>query len=379
MKSALISSIAVVALTLLLACAPTAAPTPLAPPAPALAAAPALSPEQAAWTKIVEAAKKEGKVNAYAYTWVGDIGITVARAFESRYGIKVDIVTGRGAEFLERLKTEKRVGQQVADMTEGSSLHINNMKLEGLLASVAADLPSLRQPGVWWVDPTAIDLQGKTVLIWRIIEFTPYINTRLVKAGEIPTSWKDILDPKWKGKMTFTEPNLSAGPYQYMVVLMENKAWDESYIKALFKQDLRFPTGLPEEFLALARGENHLAIRGSDASAGRFAMEGAPIQAIDMKEGVVLSTASVAAVAGGPNPNAARVFLNWIYSQEGIAIAAKAQGNKMVRKDIPDFRPPAVQAQITRPLVETIDNLQKATDLFRQKWIDKVVERKAAK
>ncbi|MBI4289223.1 MAG: extracellular solute-binding protein [Chloroflexi bacterium] len=374
-------SVIAIMLVSLVSCAPKTAPVPSQPapvapsPAPVPASnAPAPTSQDAAWAKVVEAAKKEGKVTAYSYTWVGDAGLAISRGFKDRYGITLDIVTGRGAEFIERLKTEKRVGQIVGDVTEGSSLHVANMKQEGVLTSVADQIPALREKGVWIVDPTAIDKE-KMNLVWRVIAFTPYINTNLVKGADIPKSWKDLLDPRWKNAMTFTEPNVSAGPYQYMVVLMDNKAWDEEYVKALYKQGLRTPTGLQEETLMLARGEIKLSVRGSDASAGRFALEGAPIQAIDMKEGVVLSTASVAAVAGSPSPNAARLLLDWIYSKEGITIAGKAQGNKMVRKDVPDFRPSGVQTDMAKPLVETPEHLEKAAQLFRQKWYDKLVGR----
>lgn len=324
--------------------------------------------------KVVEGAKKEGKVNAYSFSWVGDIGLALSRAFKERYGISLNIITGRGAEFTERIKTEKRMGQQVADMTQGSVLLINNMKVDGLLASVAKELPILQEKNVWWVDPTDLEPRDKAVLVWSVVDFTPYINTKLVKSGEAPRSWKELLEPKWKGKMSLTEPNI-AGVYQYIVVLMDNKVWDEDYIRALYRQDLHFYNALPDEFLALARGDNHLAIRGSDSDAGRVALEGAPIQAIDMREGVMLSSGAVAAIAGGPNPNATRLFLNWILSPEGQTIAGKAQGRKMVRRDVPDFRPKAVQAPITNPLVERAEHLEKATQLLREKWFDKLVGR----
>lgn len=378
MKKAIIWLSGMCALALaLLACAPAAAPSPPSPaPAPAApSAAPALSPEEASWAKVVAAAKKEGRVNAYSFSWVGDVGLAVAKAFNDRYGISVDIITGRGAEFTERIKTERRMGQQVADMTQGSVLLINNMKVDGLLASVAGELPILRDKDVWWVHPTGLDPQDKALLVWSVVDFTPYINTRLVKPGEAPQSWKDLLDPKWKGKMSLTEPNIGAGVYQYIVVLMDNKAWDEDYIRALYRQNLRFYNALPDELTALARGDNLLAIRGSDSDAGRIAQEGAPIQAIDMKEGVILSSGGVAAISGGPNPNASRLFLNWILSPEGQTVAGKAQGRKMVRRDVPDFRPKAAQASITRPLPERIEHLDKATRLFREKWFDKLVGR----
>lgn len=355
------------------ATAPTqAAPSPLSTPTSNL---PPLTSQDLAWQKIIEAAKKEGKVNAYSFNWIGDTGIAISKAFKEKYGISLEVVTGRGAEFLERIKTEKRMGQIVADVTEGSSLHIHNMKLEGLLTSMVNEVPVFREKDVWYVDVTAIDPKEKANLVWRILEYAPYINTKLVKPEETPRVWKDLLDPKWKGKMSLTEPNISAGPYENIVVLMDNKVWDEDYIKALYRQNLRFPLALPDETLALARGDTQLIVRGTDASTGRFALEGAPIQAIDMKDGMVVSTASVAAIAGGPNPNATRLFLNWIFGPEGISVAGKLQGNKMVRKDVPDFRPKAVQANVTRPLVESIEQLDKATKMFREKWFDKVVGR----
>ena len=368
-------------LVILIGCAPKAvpvtAPTQAAPssvstPASNLSSA---TSQDIAWQKIIDAAKKEGKVNAYSFNWVGDIGIAVSKAFKEKYGITLEVVTGRGAEFVERIKTEKRMGQIVGDVTEGSSLHTHNMRLEGLLTSVVDDVPVFREKNVWYVDVTAIDPQYKANLVWRILEYAPYINTKLVKPEDVPQYWKDLLDPKWKGKMSLTEPNISAGPYENIVVLMENKVWDEEYVKALYRQNLRYPLGLPDETLALARGDTHLIVRGTDASTGRYALEGAPIQAIDMKDGMVVSTASIGIVANGPNPNATRVFINWIFGPEGISVAGKLLGNKMVRKDVPDFRPKAVQANITRPFVESIEQLDKATKLYREKWFDKTVGR----
>lgn len=366
------------------ACAPKAAPpapassvAPAAAPAPA-AVAPATtpSPEDVAWDRIVQAAKKEGKVNAYSYTWVGEIGLTVERAFEARYGIDLDVITGRGAEFIERIKTEKRMGKVVADFTEGSALHVNNMREEGLLALVADDLPVLREKGVWDVHPLALDPDHRRNLVWRQSVYTPYVNTKLVPSGKEPTSFKDLLKPEWKGKMSLTEPNLSAGAYQYFVPLLDKKAIDEGYIIALSKQGLAYPAGLPEEHAMLARGEVLLNIRGTDSTAPRFIMEGAPIKAIDFKEGAVVTGASIAAVGEGPHPNAVKVLINWLLSPEGQSAAGKPQGNKMVRNDVPDFRPAAAQTKIGNPIIMTMEHNRQATELFRQRWYDDITGRR---
>ncbi|MEK7353778.1 MAG: hypothetical protein AABZ77_04650, partial [Chloroflexota bacterium] len=87
-------------LAMIFACAPKAAPvpapapvTPQAAPATPILAASAMSPEDAAWQKVVEAAKKEGKVVLYSFSFTGGVGIQLAKAFEERYGISVDIIT----------------------------------------------------------------------------------------------------------------------------------------------------------------------------------------------------------------------------------------------------------------------------------------------
>ena len=351
---------------------PATAPTPAATIKPASGP---VNPTDDAWATLIEAAKKEGKVNVYSYTWVGDIGLNVSKAFKDKYGIRLDILTGRGAEFLERLKTEKRMRQQVADITEGSSVHLGNMKIEGLLVSLTDKLPSFQEKGVWLVEPTAIDPQDKANLAYRIIEYSPYINTKLVKPEEAPKSWNDFLDPKWVGKMTLLDPNLSPGTYQSIVVFMDAKVWDEKYVKNLYQQKLRFTVSEYDDLRILARGESYITLKSADGTAAQLANDNAPIQAIDMKEGMVVTTSSSAAIAGSPNPNAGKLFLNWMFSAEGQSIIGKAQSNKMVRKDVPDFRPKAVQLTMTKPLVISNEQLDKATALFREKWFDKLVGR----
>ena len=139
---------------LLSACAPktVSSPEPTAPrstaaiPLVTTPVAPKISPEEAEWQKVVEAARREGKATIYTWGYIGDTGTQIKNAFKSRYGVDLDIVTGRGAEFTERLKTEKRIGNMIADLTQGASVHLLNMKNLDLL-EVAPGLPALRNKG----------------------------------------------------------------------------------------------------------------------------------------------------------------------------------------------------------------------------------------
>ncbi|MDO8635923.1 MAG: extracellular solute-binding protein, partial [Dehalococcoidia bacterium] len=220
-----------------------------------------------------------------------------------------------------------------------------------------------------------IDTQDKVNLVWRFEVLSPYMNTKLVKQEDVPGSWKDLLDPKWAGKMSLGDPNIQSTFSRVAVVFMENGVWNEDYVKALYKQKPGFTTGGADDFSRLSRGEVSLVICGAEATAAKFIVEGAPIQPIDMRDGVVFSTGSMAAIAGSPNPNATKVFINWVLSQEGQTVTSKAQSIKVLRKDVADFRAKGAQVQYTRPLVESIQHLEKSTRMFQEKWFDKLVGR----
>ena len=368
----------IILLVILAACAPGNAPTPApAAPTPAKTTVPTsnLSPptsQDAAWDKIVEAAKKEGQLTIYSYSFVGDIGIAMSRAFKDRYGITVDIVTGRGAEFLERVKTEKRIGGLVADMTEGSALHLKNMKKEGLTINVSNELPVFRDKDIWVANIFGIDPQDKHVIAFNFTLYTPFVNSNLVKSGDEPKVWKDFLDPKWKGKIIATDPLTSGGLYQLFVPLLREKVIDDDFLKALNKQDLRFSSALPDEGGILARGERHISLRGVDSVYARFVAEGAPIKAIAINDGTVLSVLTTAAYAGAPHPNAAKVFINWFLSPEGQTIFGKNATVASVRKDVPSFLPLPARITPVRPILLTNEDNDQATQFFRDRYLEKL-------
>ncbi|MBF8264452.1 MAG: Ferric transporter ATP-binding subunit, partial [Dehalococcoidia bacterium] len=122
------------------ACTPQAQPT--SPPAPASKAAtpvsvPTSNPslptaQDAAWQKVVEAAQKEGKLVLYSFSFTGDMGVQLAAAFKQKYGISLDIVTGPGAQMIERIKVEQRTKQIMADIMEGSNINASLAQQDGL-------------------------------------------------------------------------------------------------------------------------------------------------------------------------------------------------------------------------------------------------------
>ena len=360
------------------ACAPQPTPATLSPPSPVPIVSPAAkmvplaSAEDPAWQKVVETAKREGKLTIYSYNFVGDIGLALSRAFKERYGINVEIITGRGAEFTERVKMEKRAGRLVADMHDGNATNAKTMKKEGLTVSIVGELPVLREKGIWVADISDIDPQDKHLITFNFTTYSPYVNTKLIKPGEEPRVWKDLLDPKWAGKMLLSDPAASPLTYQVFVSLMREKVIDEEFLKALYKQDLRFVINLPDEGGILSRAERHLSIQGLDTVYSRFIAEGAPIKAVELSDGTVLGVVVVVTFEGNPHPNAAKVFTNWLLSTEGQTVYAKAANVASVRKDVPNFLPEAARITPRRPIVLTSEDTDEAGKLFRDRWLVKL-------
>lgn len=357
------------------ACAPAQSPViqPVAPPASrptsdVSSATPStvVSPQEAAWNKVLETAKREGKVTVYSFNFTGDLGIAVARAFEDRYGIKVDIITGRGAEFIERLKTEKRVGQPVADVSEGSAVNVLNMKENGLTVAVP-ELPELQKKDVWVAHPLSTDSEAHLIGYFHSI-WTPWVNTRLVKPEQEPKSFSDLLKPEWQGKMVTHDPNVSSSLYLYYVPLVNAGVVDWNYIQAVGKQKQILAPGPVQIGEALSRGEIPLAVTNGDSSMTSFVIAGAPVKAVSLKEGDV-DQMNGGSVIIGPHPNAGRVFLNWLITEEGQTIYTKFKGISSIRKGLQDFRPVNSRAQYTRLVPSTAKDYADGARLQRERFI----------
>lgn len=374
--------LSIVFLLLLAACAPKVAPS--SAPAPTLSQATLpqsgtptsnISPptsQDAAWAKVVEAAQKEGRLTIYSYNFVGDVGLAVSQAFRERYGIQVEIITGRGSAFIERLKTEKRMGSIMADMSDNSPTNAKNMKEQGFTISIAGELPALREKDVWVADVLATDPQDKHLITFNFSTYSSYVNTNLVKPGEEPAVWKDLLDPKWKGKMTVADPTTGAGLLNTFVTLMREKVIDEEFIKSLYKQDIRFALSAPDAAGILARGERSFMITVTSSEFGSFVSQGAPIKAVGLNDGTVLTAIVVTAFGGGPHPNAAKLFMNWLISQEGQTVYSKAASVTSARKDVPSSLPKASQVTPKRPIVVTSTDTDTAAKLQQQQYLNKL-------
>jgi ABC-type Fe3+ transport system substrate-binding protein len=142
--------------------------------------------------KLIDGAKKEGSVSIYSSMTVDDTKI-VTGGFEKKYGIKVSAWRGSSEDILRRAVVEARGGRYDVDVIETSAAEMESLHRERLLQEVKTPLlsdivPSAIRPHREWVGD-------------RLNIISAGYNTGLVKPADVPKSYADLLDPKWKGKL----------------------------------------------------------------------------------------------------------------------------------------------------------------------------------
>lgn len=297
------------------------------------------------------AARKEGVVNLYSFGLTGDAGRAVATAFQQQYGIRVEVVTGVGTVLIERIRSEHAARKYLADTLDTSTVFIVGVVKDGLTQSMA-DLPVLREK-VWRVPPQ-MDKEGH-VVAYSYSYTTLYRNTNLVPPEEAPKSLKDLLQPKWKGKLAIGNPLNDPTMARWYVVLTRNKILGPEFFTQLAAQQPRIAPNVREVAAITMRGETPLGLSSATTTAS-LVQEGAPLQAILPTEGALNQLGPTATLLkNAPHPNAGKVFFNWMLSPQGQTIYNRAKGLLPMRTDVEDFTPPAARIELTRTILVDLE------------------------
>jgi ABC-type Fe3+ transport system substrate-binding protein len=297
---------------------------------------------QAEWDKTVAAAKKEGRLNFY----VGRYGSEpLLNEFRKEFPeIKLVTVNGSGNSLGTRIITEIRAGHVVADLFSGGA----NTNYEVLYEGKALDsikslllLPEVTDESKWYEGRHRYtDAEQRHVFIYIANPSSSgfYYNTNLVNPKEIKSYW-DLVNPKWKGKYVSQDP-LSTGLGASMQFYYYHPDLGPDYIRKLFG-DMQPVYGRDRRQITdwLAQGRYAMCVGCRDTA--RAKSQGLPVDEldnVDWKEGVQLTSGggSMSFIKGAPNPNAAKVFVNWFLSRRGQIALQKYQD--LYGEDAPNSR-----------------------------------------
>jgi len=143
--------------------------------------------------RLAEGARKEGVVSIYTSMPQDDMG-ALTSAFEAKYGVKAKVWRSGSEKILQRGLLEAKANRFEVDVFETNSPEMEVLSREKIL--IAANSPFLNE-----LIPQAIPAH-KEWIATRLNIFTCAYNTKLVRKEELPKTYADLLDPKWKGKLS---------------------------------------------------------------------------------------------------------------------------------------------------------------------------------
>jgi iron(III) transport system substrate-binding protein len=332
-----------VALGLLVACAPAAAPS--APPAALPAAAQAPAAATAAWDQVLAAAKREGKV-----VITGGLGFDsqegLVRPFQAQYpDIQVEYNGMRGAEAAPKLIAEQQAGRPLTDLIlTGTTTITRTLKSAGVLEPIPPLLtgPHGRDLQAWrGAALSYADLEGQYNLVLANYVKVPFVvNPELTDPQQF-TTWRDLLDPKWRGKIAMITP-LQAGSGQSIVQhWYVTEGLGKDFIRQLFQQQQVVLARDDRQVLEwIGRGNYLIGLGVSDNQWQDYVRKGLPLrpirgEALKEQPYVTAGTASLGVLRDPPHPNAVRVYLDFLLSREGQTAFSRAIGYASLRQDVP--------------------------------------------
>jgi len=283
------------------------------------------------WQKVVDAAKKEGKLVIYTASIGSPFHKTIFKAFEAKYDIKIELLEARASEVRERVRVEQSAGRFLGD------LHHNGSTTTWLMQRDGNFQPSGEVPNVKNIEPpyTADDIKIPA----EVISYGLLVNRNLVKPADEPKSWKDILDPRWAGKILSDDYRALGGGAVFFVVMQNT--FGREYHEKLAAQKPVFSRDLQNSERRTARGEYplYLPLNLQDLNN----LKGLPVKALVPAEGRPYVRFDISTLKNAPHPNAARLFMNHYLEPNSQLVLANAGYNPVIKgvveKTIEEIRP----------------------------------------
>jgi iron(III) transport system substrate-binding protein len=259
------------------------------------------------------------------YTSFGaDLYEPLAQAYEKQTGIKVDVVFGGTGEMLNRIKGE-------------AANPMGDVMLGGGAESFESYRPYFEAYKV--KDDAAVPAGLKAAdNLWYGFNSLPMVimyNKNLVKDADAPKGWKDLTDPKWKGKLAMADASKSGTSFVQVVTMLtlfgkENgQGWD--VVKAVAgNAKILSSSSLPPK--GVNDGEYALALT-HEREPWKYAQAGGPVGMVYPVEGTATIPDSAAVIKGAKHPQNARAFMDWLFSKDTQAMAAKL-GLRPARSDV---------------------------------------------
>jgi iron(III) transport system substrate-binding protein len=289
----------------------------------------------------VAAAKKEGKVVWYTSTPI-ETAQKLTKLFEDQSGIKVEMFRSGGSAILRRFMQETQAGRTAVDvMTTSDPAASAALARKGTFVAFKPDnFDKVVEEGR--------DKDGYYVA-QRLNLMTIYARSDKVAAADLPKTWGDLTDARYKGKLVMTDPSFTS--LQLTVVGMMSKSVGWGFYEKLRTNDIMIVQGNQQVSDNITRGERLIAVGALDSYAADDRKAGHPIVTILPEDGTFVIPSPTAVIKGAPNPNAAKLFAEFMIGDAAQTLLS-AEGSYAARIDI---APPADGVSLARIKVLPVD------------------------
>ena len=316
----------------------------------ALAAAPVRAQQMQPWEKeLYDAAQKEKPLTVYTAPYNTDEAAAQCAGFEKKYpGLKCNFVRTTAQVAFQRLQQDIQANAPVASIFSSTDVsHYPELKKKGLLLAykphnVANMVDSLKEyndkDGQYWVTAAALMLLT--------------YNTSEVAAKDAPRNWTDLLDPKWKGKVSIGHPAYSGYVGTWVVLMQKLYGWD--FFTKLEKNQPQIGRSV-NDTVTMLNSKERLVAAGPEATTLLSKDKGNPLAVSYPTDGALLMVSPSAIPKNAPSPNAGKLYLEYLLSKESGEISVKTHSLAVMKGVAPaPGATPLEQIKVVRPTEEEI-------------------------
>jgi iron(III) transport system substrate-binding protein len=260
---------------------------------------------------LIEGAKREGQFTLYtSHTWFR----TFVKEFEKKYPfIKVSEWRNDSKNVLRKVFEEWKSGRVLVDVVETTADGMGVLKREGVLQEYYSP------QAVFY--PNELKPRGKQGFFYlpdRETYNSLAFNTKLIPPTSAPRNFKDLLDPRWKGKMAITSTTTGVRWIGNVLEVMGRE-----YLDRMAEQEVSVQDMAPAALINLVgSGEVPLSPTIFDANVTMAKQAGAPVEWRPL-EPVVTTVGSAALTSKVPRPHTALLFIDFLLSKEGQQLIMK--------------------------------------------------------
>jgi iron(III) transport system substrate-binding protein len=316
-------------------------------------------PAEAITPQLIEAARKEGKV-----VWYTSIDLSVsekiAGSFKEKFGgIEVRVERTGAERVFQRIGQEYASNVHAVDVANSSdAAHLLAWKRQGIL------LPYVPEDVAKYYKPEHRDADGTYAGFRATLSPIAY-NTKLVKAEDAPVSFKDLLDPKWKGKIVKAHPGYSGTILTATFEMVRDIGWD--YYEALVKQNIMQVQSATDPPKKLSLGERSVMADGTEYNIFLLKDAGQPVEPVYPAEGTPFIVGPNGIFKAAPNPNAAKLFQNYCFTPQAQQIIIESGGLRSLHPQVKEHagRKPLADIKLMK---EDAEGAEKASEEIKARY-----------